>query len=62
MKISCSVGSVEWQREGNRMTEGEMGGEGEENGQGKKMERGVGSGEAKNKAVAEKQEFMGSLA
>ena len=27
MKISCSVGSVEWQREGNRMTEGEMGGE-----------------------------------
>lgn len=31
-----------WETEGNRMTEGGMGGEGEENGQGKKMVRGVG--------------------
>ena len=37
-----------------------MGGEGEEKSKGKKMVRGVGWGESKNKAVAEKQEFMGS--
>lgn len=50
-----------WETEGNRMTEGEMGGEGEEKGLGKKLGRGVEGGQLKNKAVAEKQEFMGSV-
>lgn len=48
--------------EGNRMTEGEMRGEGEEKGWGKKMVKGVRRKESKNKAVAKKQEFMGSVA
>lgn len=51
-----------WETGGNRMTEGEKGGEGEEKGQGKKTVRGVGRKESKNKAVAEKQEFRGSVA
>lgn len=46
-------------RQGNRMTEG--GEEGRGKGKGKKIVKAVGE-ESKNKAVAEKQEFIGSVA
>lgn len=51
-----------WETEGNRMTEGEMGGW--RRGKGPRKENGKRGGgrELKNKAVAEKQEFMGSVA
>lgn len=55
MKI-CPVGL---RTEGNRESDG---GEGKERGQGKKMVTGTGREELQNKAVAEKQEFMGSVA
>lgn len=60
---SCSVGSVEWLGDrGEQDDRGRDGVEGEEKGQAKNMVRGVGRKESKNKAVAEKQEFMGSVA
>lgn len=51
-----------WKIEGNRMVEGERGGEGERKRARKENGKKGGGREPKNKAVAEKQEFMGSVA
>lgn len=61
--MSCHVGTVEWLGDRREQDDrGRAGGEGEEKGWGKKMVKGVRRKESKNKAVAKKQEFMGSVA
>lgn len=51
-----------WETEGNRMTEGEMGVRKRKRAKERKWEEGWKEGQSKNKAVAEKQEFMRSVA